>query len=269
MRSRTVKPSFFTNEDLAELSAMARLLFIGLFMFADREGRFEWRPKRMKAEIFPYENVKMDGLLSELTGGGFIVRYSVDGQEYGEIPNFVKHQPIHPHEAKSTIPSCHDRDVITCNDITRQIPTSSTELVCIGNSNNNSKGTGKGTITSTPKTPHGENGNVLLADDEFPKLQASYGDQLPRAIDVLDAWIESKPGKLQWFSKKYSSAFSVLNPKTSWVRNHLAWNGKSAPKDAMDRRAAREADAVEIAKRQYEAEQAYVQKKPAQLKIGG
>ena len=45
-RSRNIKPSFFMNEDIIELPYEARLLFIGLWTLADREGRLENRPKK-------------------------------------------------------------------------------------------------------------------------------------------------------------------------------------------------------------------------------
>ncbi len=59
-RIRTIKPQFFLNEELAELPAMVRLLFIGLWTQADREGRLLDRPKRLKAEIFPYDNFDVE-----------------------------------------------------------------------------------------------------------------------------------------------------------------------------------------------------------------
>ena len=37
-RSRNIKPGFFKNEHLAECQPLARLLFIGLWTLADREG---------------------------------------------------------------------------------------------------------------------------------------------------------------------------------------------------------------------------------------
>lgn len=232
MRSRTIKPDFYMDEDLASCSIPARFLFHGLWGFADREGRFEWKVKRMKAEIFPYDNVKIEGLLAELVDGGFVVPYSVDGENYGEIPNFRKHQPVHPHEAKSVIPERSESvDVITCNGMSRHFPTEASELVYKGNSNSNSNSKGislrKG-VQGETKTPHGENGNVYLSESEGEKLFLSYGESLKQAIEILDAWIESKPGGLARFQKKYSSAFSVLSPKTSWVRERLA--EKQAPK---------------------------------------
>ena len=64
MRARNLKPGFFKNEDLAELPFEGRLLFAGLWCLADREGRLEDRPKRIKAEIFAFDSVDVDKLLS-------------------------------------------------------------------------------------------------------------------------------------------------------------------------------------------------------------
>ena len=73
MRARMIKPSFFLNEDLATLPYEARLLFIGLWCVADREGRLEDRPRRLKAELFPYDDIDLDPLLGKLAELGFIV----------------------------------------------------------------------------------------------------------------------------------------------------------------------------------------------------
>lgn len=104
-RARNIKPSFFTNEALAECSMSARLLFIGLWTLADREGRLEDRPKKIRAEVFPYDLCDCAPLLDELAKGGFIVRYSVDGGSYIFIPTFTKHQSPHVKEKPSTIPA--------------------------------------------------------------------------------------------------------------------------------------------------------------------
>ena len=63
-RARNIKPSFFTNEDLVELPFEDRLLFIGLWTLADREGRLEDRPKRIKMAVFPADNVDVDASLA-------------------------------------------------------------------------------------------------------------------------------------------------------------------------------------------------------------
>ncbi len=103
-RTRNIKPGFFTNEDLAEISPEGRLLFIGLWTLADREGRLEDRPKKIKAEIFPYENIDVDSLLDDLDNHLFIKRYCVAGKRYIQVMTFTRHQKPHPREAKSVIP---------------------------------------------------------------------------------------------------------------------------------------------------------------------
>jgi hypothetical protein len=104
-RARNIKPSFFANEHLAECDPYARLLFAGLWCLADREGRLEDRPKRIRAELFPYDNCDADDLLSQLERHGFISRYALGENRYIQVLNFCKHQNPHVKEAKSTIPA--------------------------------------------------------------------------------------------------------------------------------------------------------------------
>jgi len=104
MRARNIKPGFFKNEDLAECSMAARLLFAGLWCMADREGRLEDRPKRIKAEILPYDNEDADNLLSELETTGFIIRYQSQGYKVIYIPKFIQHQRPHSNEKESELP---------------------------------------------------------------------------------------------------------------------------------------------------------------------
>ncbi|SFI76023.1 hypothetical protein [Nitrosomonas sp. Nm34] len=103
-RSRNIKPGFYTNEDLVECSFAARLLFPGLWMLADREGRLEDRPKRIKMSIFPADNVNIDELLYELEIRGFIKRYTADGKKVISIPAFHEHQSPHGKEQDSVLP---------------------------------------------------------------------------------------------------------------------------------------------------------------------
>lgn len=104
-RLRTIKPSFFVNEDLAEIEPLGRLLFAALWCLADRRGRLEDRPRRIKAEALPYDDCDVDTLLGTLTEHGFIERYVVAGRRYVQIVNFERHQSPHIKEAESTIPA--------------------------------------------------------------------------------------------------------------------------------------------------------------------
>jgi hypothetical protein len=102
-RARNIKPGFFKNEELAECSLAARLCFAGLWTLADREGRLEDRPKRIKGELFPFDTFEVEPLLQELARQGFILRYEVDGQRCIQISKFTAHQTPHFTEKDSVI----------------------------------------------------------------------------------------------------------------------------------------------------------------------
>jgi hypothetical protein len=105
MRARNVKPSFFQNEQLAELPFEARLLFVGLWCMADREGRLEDRPKRIKMHVFPADSIDVEPLLDGLEAQGLIERYEAHGVLCIQIPRFVEHQRPHPNEQPSKLPA--------------------------------------------------------------------------------------------------------------------------------------------------------------------
>lgn len=102
-RIRTIKPDFWKNETLGEMPSDAQLLFIGLWNLADRRGFIEDRPKRIKAELFPYRQMNVDKYLDMLTNG-FIRRINIDGVPYIHVINFTKHQVCNIREPESTVP---------------------------------------------------------------------------------------------------------------------------------------------------------------------
>ncbi len=119
-RARNIKPGFFKNEVLAEMPMEARMLFIGLWTLADREGRLEDRPKRIKMELFPYDSFDVDPMLSRLQADGFLTRYDVGGVRFIQIENFVKHQDPHYKEKASEIPPPEGvEDIIKATAVTR------------------------------------------------------------------------------------------------------------------------------------------------------
>ena len=106
-RARNIKPGLFKNEILGVADPHFTLLFAGLWLLADRAGRLEDRPLRIKAEIFPYrDGVSVDDMLTWLQVNGFIDRYEVKGVRVIRIVNFEKHQNPHKNEAPSELP-CH------------------------------------------------------------------------------------------------------------------------------------------------------------------
>lgn len=104
-RIRTVKPEFWTDEKVVECSIPARLLFIGLFNFANDMGCMERSPKRIKMQIFPADIIDCEPLLVELITHGLLTEYSVNGSNYLQIKGFRKHQRINrPSASKMPLP---------------------------------------------------------------------------------------------------------------------------------------------------------------------
>lgn len=113
-RIRTIKPEFFTSEDIVGLSPFARLLYIALWCEADKEGRMTWKPNTFKLRYLPGDDVDIQVLATELVESGLVVLY---GDGYAVIPKFRQHQHINPRESDSQLPnpdasvSRLDRDV--------------------------------------------------------------------------------------------------------------------------------------------------------------
>jgi hypothetical protein len=104
-RTRNLKPSFFTNDQLGDIEPLGRLLFQGLWCHADRAGRLLDRGKKLKAEILPYDECDVEKLLGDLRSHGFIQRYIIADVPYIQISKFLKHQHPHGKEPESELPA--------------------------------------------------------------------------------------------------------------------------------------------------------------------
>jgi len=72
-------------------------------MLADREGRLEDRPKRIKGELLPFDNQDVEPLLAELAARKFLVRYENSDGRFIQISKFKDHQTPHYSEKPSVI----------------------------------------------------------------------------------------------------------------------------------------------------------------------
>ncbi len=121
-RIRTIKPDFFRHLGLFKLEQETglpvRLAFAGLWTACDREGRFKWEPETLKLDCLPFDNVDFSRVLDALWSRGSIVKYAVDGREYGWVPSFSEHQVINNREAESKLPVPDENNVI--NYLTRE-----------------------------------------------------------------------------------------------------------------------------------------------------
>ncbi len=107
-RIRTVKPEFFTSEDIVELEPLARLLYIALWCEADKEGRFAWKPKTFKMRYLPADTCDIESVCDALVTRRLIVLY---GDGLAVIPSFKNHQHINPREKESAYPAPNPEDL--------------------------------------------------------------------------------------------------------------------------------------------------------------
>ena len=128
-RARNIKPGFFKNEVLGTRDPLVMLLFAGLWCLADKAGRLEDRPIRIKAEIFPYrEKLDINRYLTELEQLGFVRRYSVGDLALIQITNFHKHQHPHHTEKESELPEFKEGSSLTVKQPEIHGPTPSDSL---------------------------------------------------------------------------------------------------------------------------------------------
>ena len=98
-RIRTIKPQFWQDEKIAKLSRDARLTFLGLISaLADDEGRLRVDPRLVRGAIYPYDDAlrtkAVEKHLDQIEAQGLIVRYTVQGESYAFVRNWVRHQRI-------------------------------------------------------------------------------------------------------------------------------------------------------------------------------
>lgn len=105
-RIRTIKPEFWTSEQLTECSPHARLLFIGIWSFSDDNGIHPASIARLKMEIFPaddFTRAQIAGMVEELVKVGLIRTYEVQGEQFWQVTGW-HHQKIDQPTFKYPLP---------------------------------------------------------------------------------------------------------------------------------------------------------------------
>jgi len=168
-RIRTIKPDFFKHEDLfdaeQETGLPLRLAFAGLWTCCDREGRFEWRPRSLKTDVLPYDEIDFSRVLDTLATRHFIVKYRVDGKEYGFVPGFTRHQVVNNREKASILPEPPENPQPTdfIDEKTRYPRVNDASTTRHGNAHGEGEGEGEG------KGIYGGGGSARGADEGLPK----------------------------------------------------------------------------------------------------
>lgn len=177
-RIRTIKPEFFTSDEIGALAPLTRLAFIGLWCHADRLGRIEDRPARLKVLILPYDAVDFDAVLGELASQRHVLRYVVDGRKYIEITGFLKHQMPHYKEVASILPAPPDHP---------QLDVASTSTQCRVKVGSSSHAGREGKGTGREQEGNGTEGGV--GGDASPPARLATGTRVPDR-PLPDTWAQ-------------------------------------------------------------------------------
>lgn len=231
-RIRSIKPEFFANDELALLGPVSQLLFIGLWGLADREGRLEDRPLRIKAHVFPYYEADVNQLLVSLEESGFVRRYCCDGVRVIQVVNFTKHQYPNVKEPQSHLPPPPDHSAGTMPaPVGNSAGTMSAEHLMgregIGNGTGGEQGTegegsGEGDAPSAPPDP----GDPPV---EFKSRPRAVPRQLPQD------W-RPDPDDIDWATRVPVAADdTALGLPADFVRSETLrfidyWVGEGKPK---------------------------------------
>lgn len=95
-RIRTIKPEFWTSEQVVACSTTARLMFIGLWNYCDDGGRMPYSAKNIKMRIFPGDDISSESIrrhIDELSSNGLVEIYEIENQPYLQVTGW-KHQKI-------------------------------------------------------------------------------------------------------------------------------------------------------------------------------
>lgn len=106
-RIRSIKPEFFTSEQIADCSPNARLLFIGMWCFCDDQGIHPASVKTLKMQIFPADHFSIEqvqDMVDELLNSSLMIEYDVDNKRYWKVTGW-NHQKIDRPNSKYPLPN--------------------------------------------------------------------------------------------------------------------------------------------------------------------
>ena len=204
-RIRTIKPEFWSSEQVVELSPTARLLFIGLWNFCDDGGNHPASPRTLKMEVFPGDDFtaeQIGGYVQEMISASLIVEYQDNAKLYWHVTGW-HHQKIEKPNYKHPAPKFAD-----------QSPTNRRPVDPVRESKGiESKGNGKeGSVNARAHEA-----------EENSKTEKPLPDQL---IDTISAWVETDAGISLLKTWKRDTGYSdrTHGPTTAELRKFIAYH---------------------------------------------
>lgn len=196
------------DSELAQLSPMARLFYIGLWCLADREGRLKDKPMELAVQLIPYElaKYKPEPLLEELNGR-FLVRYQAEGRGYIHIRGFHKHQRPANSEPASELPAPSEDVLATDKNVA-----STTGDEQKGQEGKGKEGKGKEGNGDHQAAPGAGVNNSVDTVDNFQQFWKAYPRKVGKGA-ALKSWKTKKPPL-----DKCLRTLSLLVKTDQWMR---------------------------------------------------
>ena len=163
-RIRTIKPEFWTAEQIMELSPLARLLFIGMWNFCDDRGVHPVAYKTLKAEVFPADDLlssDVERLVAEIMAQGLLSEFEAEGRRWWFVTGW-HHQVINrPSKSRYPVPprSAPLSTAAGQDDFEPETPAETSDHGALTNDSTSDHGAltdgreGKGREGSKPPTP--------------------------------------------------------------------------------------------------------------------
>lgn len=134
-RIRTIRPDFWISEQVVSCSLAARLLFIGMWSFADDNGILPASAFRLKGQVFPHESCTQEDVkvwVNELISMELVIAYQVDRKDYWMITGWKTHQRIDKPTYRYPLPSSSflkGKDNVNSTNVCKHSETSLRDVV--------------------------------------------------------------------------------------------------------------------------------------------
>jgi len=215
-RNRMIKPEFWSDDKLKKVSLESRLLFIGLWNFADDYGFIFHSSRQIIGNIFPLDDQiderKIKLWIGELIKEKLLIPLNHKDKPLLFVKGWGKHQTVANKSLRSYV------DSIDIEDVIKDALESNEELISVYLESHVPKRKKKEERESNKeKDKYLE--CVFLSKLEYENLINPWGkddkqyteDQRERAIECLDVYIRAN-------GKKYDSHYAVLQ---GWVYDKI------------------------------------------------
>jgi len=256
-RNRMIKKEFWTDDKTIELTITERLFFIGMWNFADDEGLIANKPKQMKAQIFPVDDIThgaITDMLMRIHEIG-LIQFSNDN-ELIKIKNWTRHQKINrPTPSVYTFKKAiNDNSVSNPGALTTNIKERNTKEDNTKEKNISSQ---PKKVSSKPLIPYSARVDMFYKElsqdqDYLKQLKEAYPNvDIPGQISASKMWLLSNTHKAKKNFKRFVN---------TWMSNQMEYN-RANPTRVVD--IDKEEDRIERERLAFQAKMEQAEKESA------